>query len=393
MKSVIITYLPLKTEFEIAFWNNFVNILSERGYKVFHLGNRFLHNSNVENIYVPRHLDKVYMELYKFYEIQQITTLDFEVYESFYRELQYGYASFDLGFKGAVCIKNLIHYLFCKYKIELVITWTQTTHISYITRKIAKRYRVPVYEAERAPFNEYIWIEKNGIFNQSDIYKRYDSSIIDKYYIENGREIAKKVINNVNCFRKEKIKEYNLECKSKEPLFLLLMDSVYGSCWLPKEFPVSKIRYDNMENPCAYINYLNERIESLGGKLVVKPHPSCTYLHKHASEINAKVLDVNLNSILKQADYVICNHTKTSFAALALEKKLLCTRNNIALVSGVGAYFDSINDINTSNIYEYDDKEREKMYNFFGWLSCEYFYTIKKDGKHQSIELLINKII
>lgn len=390
IKSIILTYLPMKTQFEIQFWNEFADNLGFKGYKIYHLGDKTFNNKYVKNIYIPRQLDKTFESLEEYYDYNLALHWKNYIDDSFLRESAY-YPSILLnGYKKLICIANLIDRLIKNNNVVLVVTWTQTTHVSYLARNIAKYYNIPTYEAERAPFDNFIWIEKEGIFEDSDIKNQYKYNESNLYF-EIGANIVEELKNNVNGFRIEKNNRNIKKYKFEKTLFVLVMDSIYGSCWLPQSFSISKKRYKNFDEPCKYINRFQQKVDLWGGELIVKPHPSCKYLYENEININAKIVNDNLKSILSQADYIICNHTKVAFAALALEKKIICTAKNIVLYSGVGNYFSSIEGIKLLDVKNIEDSDKQKINHYFGWLACNYFFTVQNDCGYQSVDEFIKK--
>lgn len=386
MKSVLLTYLPMKTDFEIRFWSLLVENLIDMGFTVVHLGNKKISNEKVINYYIPRDLNQVYNAFTREHcnYIDLISREDIEnIYE---RERAYGYAQGKEGYDALLYESNFIADIFKKYKVNRVITWTKITHISYITRKLAEKFNVVFYEAERAPLNNYIWIEKTGIFNESEIWEKYNENTISKEYIDKGIKIADELKKNVYGFRERKGEDIIPTVTT--PLFLLVMDSVYGSGWMPKNNPISTIRYSEREVPEQYIEKLNKRVKEIGGTLIVKPHPSCKYPFTNVKNI----CNSDLKELLEKADYVICNHTKVSFPALALKKKIIFTTKNIVMAAMDIYYEPHVDKIELKKIHSISGENERKMYNFFGWLACEYFYTLPNNEGNRSLYNLANII-
>lgn len=382
MKSVLLTYLPMKTEFEIKFWNLLVDNLTARGFTIIHLGNKRINNKNVINYYIPRDLNQVYYMLKnEYYDNKDIISRDC-IDNIYIREREYGYASGIEGYNALLYEANFVANIFELYNVKRVITWTKLTHISFVTKKVAEKLNIISYEAERAPLNEYIWIEKKGIFNESEIWENYNRNNINEEYIRKGIKLADDLKKNVYGFRERKGEDDIPTVRP--PFFLLVMDNVYGSGWMPKTNEMSNIRYSERELPEKYIDKLNKRVEEIGGTLIVKLHPSCKYPF-----INKKnICNSDLKELLEKADYVICNHTKVSFPALALKKKIICTTKNIIMAAMDIYYEPKIEELNIKKIRNIDGENERKMYNYFGWLASEFFFTLpNNDGNNSLLNL------
>lgn len=204
---VIFTYLPLKTEFEMRFWNEMSDAFKNKGYQVVHFGNKRLNNINVININMPRNLDTLYeeykSEIFIYIERKKSILGRNVLADCLEREIDFGQVdasrSRNVGYYVLRYIEQKILEYCNKYYVGAIITWGQLTPVSLLARKIGNVKTIPTFEAERAPLNNFIWIEREGIFGEAKVWKCKIEQNVD--LIRLGKDIRKELIRNVYGFR------------------------------------------------------------------------------------------------------------------------------------------------------------------------------------------------
>lgn len=386
-RMIILTYLPLKTKFEICFWNKMIEACSNKGYQVIHFGNKRISNINVININMPRNLNEFYREYEKdiySYLVGKESIIGKEgLIDCLEREIAFGQVdvseSSNIGYAVLRYMEQKILEYCNKYYVGAIVTWGQLTPVSLIARKIGKIKNIPTFEAERAPLNNFIWIEEEGIFGEAKIWE-YEIKH-DADFIKTGKKIRKDLVENVYGFRDKSSTDrfdYNSDFDGKK-IFFLPMDNVYEVGWLPENYSVSRKRFPCFCEPMNFINKLNMWVKQHDGILIVRPHPSCDYFDI-SQEYDFVMTRGDLKKLLTLADVVFCNYTKVAFAALALGKKVVLLSKNIILLSGVCKYYSCVEDIKWENdSVELNKNTMDAVDNFFGWLAKKYFWSCSNE--------------
>lgn len=385
VKNIILTYIPVTKPNENIFWRQFARWCAYFGYRIFYIGNNELNAPNVNNIYLPRILEEIY-EILPRYNDQFCNISTLKLIECYNREFMFQKTFSQKGYRALIRLANYYEELLDNLQPEFIITWTQLTPASYIIREIAKMKNIPTYEAERAPLNNYFWIEPKGIFEQSEIWNKYNENNIQLQYIEKGKRIAEDLVSNVYGFRSPNNIIDDSDIKYENELYFIPMDNVFEVGWLPKNHSVSVARFPHHPEPIEFLNRLQEKVEEFRGTLLVRPHPSCSYLQNHGYH---NTVQYDLKKILQQADYVLCNYTKVAFPALAMGKTIITFSKNIVACSGVCFYYKTINELSQEIRYiQKSDSYWMKIYNFLGWLAIEHFYTYDCDGGSSILRFL-----
>jgi Putative glycosyl/glycerophosphate transferases involved in teichoic acid biosynthesis TagF/TagB/EpsJ/RodC len=379
---VIFTYLPLKTEFEMRFWNEMSDAFKNKGYQVVHFGNKRLNNINVININMPRNLDTLYeeykSEIFIYIERKKSILGRNVLADCLEREIDFGQVdasrSRNVGYYVLRYIEQKILEYCNKYYVGAIITWGQLTPVSLLARKIGNVKTIPTFEAERAPLNNFIWIEREGIFGEAKVWKCKIEQNVD--LIRLGKDIRKELIRNVYGFRENgNSRGFTNFIPKDKKVFFLPMDNIYEVGWLPERYSISQKRFPFFCEPMDYINKLNLWVKEHNGILIVKPHPSCNYFDV-SKEYDFIMTKGDLKELLILADVVICNYTKVAFAALALKKKVVVLAKNIILLSGICNYYPRIEEIKWEEVNcELDRNSSDIIDNFFGWLAKKYFWS------------------
>lgn len=377
--------MPIKN-IERIFWKQFVQYCDSLNYNIVYIGEYEFNDDNVTSIRFPKNLDDLH-----------ITSENIPVYLSeeivqacFIRELTYGKINELNGYKSILGLACKLEDIVRQYNPELIITWTQLLPVSFLLREIAKETNIKVYEAERAPINNYIWIEPNGIHNLSKIWDIYPNVELNENYIEKGKAVANDLLNNVYGFRYHQ-KQQMSPLNGEKPIIFVPLDYVFESGWIPQEHPVCQERYSTMPSPFLYIDYLNDCFKKNGGTLYIKPHPGCRYFD-NIDKRKYNLINNDLEYLLRISDYVFCNYTKVAFPALAMGKTVVTFVKNIALCSNACFYQDIKNHLSIENFQiEKNEEHWNNIYNYFGWLST-YFYKISEED-NDSIKRFFHEVV
>lgn len=371
MHYIIMTYVPVSKQNEFLFWSTFVNFCKLRNIKVIYIGNENFYADGVKCYLVPRHMDDVNLIFDN--PDPWLSCLPSNIIDiCFKREVSFQKISESNGKLPIYKLSNFLEKIILQYNPLWIVAWSQLTPVSYLIREIGKKYHIPVFEAERSPLNDSIWIESEGVFDLSKIWDLYPSVSKDLIWVEKGKQIAQSLCDNIYGFRKSKFTEEGKIIKTKH-LFFLPMDNIYEAGWMPQTIPISQGRYPSHPSPEVFIDKLNDCVASYKSDLLIKPHPSCSYLKSFNYN---NIVDYDLKIMLDAADVVLCNYTKVAFPALALGKTVVTFVKNIILCSGVCLYYQKIEDFYNQDLeVKKDAVYWSKVYNFFGWLSSCYFYT------------------
>lgn len=381
-KCVLLTWLPMKTKFEKKFWNLFVEECFHKGYEIIHIGNKMIDSPIVNNLFYARELDTLFImneETIKTIDDNVNKILEESVLDDLlFREVEFGQISKQIAAEYGIRIlrymESVIINLLNDYEISLIMTWTQLTPFSFIANRIGKKLNIQTFEAERAPLNDFIWIEKKGILNESAIWDMKLENMSS--YRDIGKKIRKEILENVYGFRTPKKTDDSIPEKTTKRVFFVPMDNIYEAGWLPKEFSVSQKRFPSHDLPYVFLQKLKGWVGD--DSLIIKPHPSCRVFDECKGDL--EFTNADLKDLLEVSDVVICNYTKVAFVALAMRKKLILFAPNIAYLSGVCKMYSNIFDIEDSYIDEgFVDDYDERVESFFGWLAKEYFWSDNKE--------------
>lgn len=386
-KAVIITCIPIKKSFEKEFWETFVRSLVRKKYTVYLLNDIPL-NCGESFVFLPRNLDSINVPK-SFNEKMGVEYFDTDLNIYLYREILFMKCK---SLKGKISIQYILYIIYNilkKHTIVSIITWGELSPASYLSRWLIKKTRIniPLYEAERAPFDEYIWIEKDGIFEQSKLWKK-SIPPIDNKYVKLGNIELEKLKNNVYGFRKDKNYNDSVNClKSSNNLAFLPMDNVYETGWMPRNLNQTTMEHMNLGEPFAFIEKLQQACESLDYSLSVRKHPSCKYiLNDNRFELKDEIL---------KSKICFCNYTKVAFPIIALNKPLITFVKNPVLLTGKALYLDDLSKLNSFYIEEAEKlslKSEDAVSNSLGWMLSECFYTNDENEEHLQVENLVDLI-
>lgn len=385
-KCIILSYAPIKSNFEFTFWNRFCCLCISFGYSVYYVGPIAFPNSMVNSYIVPRNLEDVYNALSNeiLYDIIDRKMVDI----CYRREKAFMKSDGIKSFLAIHKILTLFRNINLAHDIKAIVAWTRITPASFLIWEYAKKNHIPCFEAERAPFSNFIWIEKTGILNQAKMWKEYTPRV--GCCPELGKRVSNELKNNVYGFRTS----FRSNCKSfikRKKVLFCPMDNIYESVWLPQDHPLSCERYPDVPSPDEFLNLLYDMAVSWDYELVIRTHPSCHYIQKEKFP-KLKICDDDLAYLLGVSDLVLCGHTKVSYPAVALGKDVITYVKNTVLCAGLGNKINLINCVNEQPAHINKDKYYwERVYNFFGWLASSYFYTTNREG--QQIDTFVEEII
>ncbi|KST91473.1 hypothetical protein KF134_1247 [Lactococcus lactis subsp. lactis] len=376
-KSVLLTNIPYKTEFEHKFWDYLTTILDTKGILVIHIGRKSINPNHVLNY-----------DLDKDFCISSFVD-DNETFPKYLSEvaIRYCYKENCSLLQGKQYVNSLyknLSKLFEEREVIASLYWGNTEPISIIAHEISNAYQILNFEVERSPINDHLWIDPEGIFNDKSIRKKIPPKIDD--YYDAGYQVVENLKSNIYGFRKKRYKKNEKYIKNKLKVFLPL-DNVIESAWLPREYFLSRERYKFYESPLELLDAISN-LKNID--VIVGSHPSCSYLNdKNFSKYkNIRLItDYDLEYYIKKADIVLCGHTKVAFVAASFRKSMYLFTDNIISLCGYGKKFKDhlINEGVPSKGYRC-------FINYCGWLSREYFYTLP-DGENSRIEELINNIL
>ncbi len=234
--------------------------------------------------------------------------------------------------EGVIRIAQTIDLFFESHKPNLVIVYNEVDHPQRLAVLAAKKYGIPYIILERSPFMG-VWFEPKGLFSNSVTHSCCVSNEDDSFNFE-AASYLNILKNDLEGFRKNESKSIELgEDEYARPLVLLVLDNfLWTGC-----FSGSVTRflddYREFHDIEKTIIQLNQSVESWGGTLIVKPHPSCQEAKKLKLPHSVRFYDGALSSVLPIADVVVGWNSKVLFNALAIEKPVVCLGANPVLAT------------------------------------------------------------
>jgi len=247
----------------------------------------------------------------------------------------------------------------------------------------AKHYRVLEGMVERSPFDD-LWFEPEGLFSESRIWREVpDARTLDcPEYRAVGNKVVASLRSNPHGFRRDQRGDAfapQVRNKLKKPIFLLPMDNVLWTGWMPTGHPQGRVDYYFEMSPQEMITHLAELVASLGGSLILKRHPACTAIPAQSIPQEVIQTDADIGQLLELCDVVICFNTKVAFAAIASHLPTVTLAPNPVAAANVTYHTDKIADIPdalTAAMMHRDlSKKLDRFIPFAGWLKVQYFWS------------------
>lgn len=143
-KCIILSYAPIKSNFEFTFWNRFCCLCISFGYSVYYIGPIAFPNSMVNSYIVPRNLEDVYNALSNeiLYDI-----IDRKMVDICYRR-EKAFMKRD-GIKSFLAIHKILtlfRNINLAHDIKAIVAWTRITPTSFLIWEYAKKI---IYHALR----------------------------------------------------------------------------------------------------------------------------------------------------------------------------------------------------------------------------------------------------
>lgn len=384
-KAIILTGIPVKKSFEKKFWVYFIKVILEKRIKVF-LFNDIALNCGEIFIFTPRDFKKLenhtlIENAYSFLIDEYIK--DYMIYKTIVSECCFCEIEENVSY----IIENLVE-VFENNNVLAVIAWSELTPGSFLSRWLIRKldYRAGFYEAERAPLDNYIWIEKNGIFDKSKLWHKDFPNLNEKYILKGEKEFDN-LRNNVYGFRKQ-LNDEDEQINDFENNIFFPFDNIYEVGWFPNIVKCETMNYCKLYDPKSFIYSIKTRCFELGYELTIRKHPSCKYI----KDVNRQ----NLKKLIEKSKFCMCNYTKVAFPIISLNKPLITFVKNPVLLIGKAIYIESAKQLTSKVIedaYKAAECSMEIACNRLGWMVYECFYSIESQIEQKRLEEFICKII
>ena len=265
-----------------------------------------------------------------------------------------------------------------------VITTNKIDHPCYLFRKAAQHYNQGTWLIERSPFDS-IWLEPDGIFLESQIWERAKN--IDESYVPTGNQVIQIMKDNPAGFRKDEVENTQPDLTAyNKPLILLPMDNVLWTGWEQLDHPQRLRDYPIFDTPQQAMQKLADIVESIGGTLLIKKHPSDRYITPDNIPTGARLIDGDLNHLINAVDAIVTFNTKLAYVGLSFDKPVVTLAPNTAAVNDVTYHtteIDQIESVLQEALGRVNFSERHQQFKrLCGWLVTEYFYGLDGDPIH-----------
>lgn len=136
-KCIILSYAPIKSNFEFTFWNRFCCLCISFGYSVYYIGPIAFPNSMVNSYIVPRNLEDVYNALSNeiLYDIIDRKMVDI----CYRREKAFMKSDGIKSFLAIHKILTLFRNINLAHDIKAIVAWTRITPASFLIWEYAKK--------------------------------------------------------------------------------------------------------------------------------------------------------------------------------------------------------------------------------------------------------------
>ena len=160
-------------------------------------------------------------------------------------------------------------------------------------------------------------------------------------------------------------------------VFLLAMDAVLNTGWVPTGHRLRPANYPLFETPFDAIRTLKAVAEKAGAELWIKPHPSDPVFNSEDTFHGVSVFRGSIGEALSKAEIVFGFLTKVVFAALAQRKRTVLLSPTIARLCPAAHYCDSVDNIERTVqkalAHDWTEADTRAVRRFLGWLYRDYF--------------------
>jgi hypothetical protein len=289
---------------------------------------------------------------------------------------------------------------------SVVLTTNKIDHPCALFRMAAIHYGIPTFIVERSPLDT-IWLEPDGLFAESRIWKDYrnQQNSLSKDVIKHGKKIIRYLARNPYGMRKagrSKDSSYRRLFDSQKHIFFLPMDNVLWTGWEQKNHPQRMIDNPLYDSPLEAIKDLAEKIQSLGGILVVKNHPACLHIKDEILPETVHFYDGDIRDMIKLSDVVVVFNTKVAYPALAIGKPVVTLAPNPVAASGATYHCLKRHGVHeTLRLALNRNGLSERLHGFVpfvGWLANHIFYSWRKRdalspmGPNRFVEFLLDNV-
>ncbi len=256
--------------------------------------------------------------------------------------------------KYSACIRNGL--LYCSNIIDIAFKELSPA-ITFLENKVyfftsmgylaAKHYGSKTYVTEKSPLMN-IWVEENGFFSETALpncFQKRDASN-DEYYSAIGKQVAKAEQGNAQGFRSINYAVQHTEdflSNAQKPIFFFPFDNAHGTGLTANNHPQTLQDYPGL-NIKSIIEKTIQTVESLGGELVIKSHPSYKIGETFPEYANYLYDSFDLELMLNNADVVVGMLSKTLFHALLYKKQTVSITSSALSNLGFTYTVDTVGD-------------------------------------------------
>lgn len=210
----------------------------------------------------------------------------------------------------------------------MIVTTNKIDPPNYLFFLAARHYGIPYAFLERSPLNTYL-LEDWGMFGESDVVESVIGHLAktksDKDEVHSER-LLQVILGNPYGFRADEASrdQFVLPEGRQKPLFFLPLDNALWTGWAQENHPQGDVDYPLFRTPDIALKACAQVVEDLGGRFVVKPHPSCVeWLRLEKQLPNVEFTTADLDQLCSEADVVVTFLTKVSYLALAKGKPVV----------------------------------------------------------------------
>lgn len=220
--------------------------------------------------------------------------------------------------RGVRRLVGLVDVALTRLRPSIVLTTNKIDHPCAFFRTAAKYYGVNVGVVERSPFDS-IWYEDNGIFTESGIWNHSrNHGDLSKRASKHSRSVLDAMVDNPAGFRQKENSDQRPELDVHEGTTVFVpLDNMLWTGWEQLNHPQGDVDYPIFRNPVEALRAVKRSIDQVGGKLILKKHPSCKFNIDLDDDIAACLVEGELGFLLSKADVVVAFNTKLVFPAIA----------------------------------------------------------------------------
>ncbi|MGJ3242029.1 MAG: glycosyltransferase [Opitutales bacterium] len=288
--------------------------------------------------------------------------------------------------KGAKVMAQFVDNALRTLQPDQVITFNKFDPVCAYFYRAAKHYQVPVTMLERSPIGGF-WPEPTGYYGDSIVPTVWEQQQQDLSRDEQslGAKYVSRMAKFPSNFRKirqmprheKMIREL---AHRKDALFFLPFDNAVATHLTQPGHPEKPIDYPVFEDHWDALKKIRDAVRQVGGRLVVKTHPSDKIITPETLPKDILFYDGDLRPILQTCDAVIVMNTQVAFAAVAVGKPVVSLTPNPVIASGSTYHATRIEDIVPTleaALAQRDHGEKLERFNrLMAVLGTRYFYTL-----------------